>query len=93
MIGNSSSGILEAPVMNKISINIGDRQKGRIKAKSVLDCKPNHKKLKNLINKIFNQKIEFKPKKTKDGSPAKNIIKILKNIKVPSDITKDFYHN
>lgn len=38
VIGNSSSGLLEAPSFNIPTINIGDRQKGRIRAKSVIDC-------------------------------------------------------
>ena len=38
IIGNSSSGLLEAPSFKKPTINIGDRQKGRIKADSVIDC-------------------------------------------------------
>lgn len=40
VIGNSSSGIIEAPSLKKIVINIGDRQKGRIQAKSTINCKP-----------------------------------------------------
>ena len=40
VIGNSSSGILEAPSFNIPTINIGDRQKGRIQAKSIINCKP-----------------------------------------------------
>lgn len=38
VIGNSSSGILEAPVLNKPTINIGDRQKGRIQLESIINC-------------------------------------------------------
>lgn len=40
VIGNSSSGILEAPEMDIPTINIGDRQKGRIQKASIIDCKP-----------------------------------------------------
>ena len=43
VVGNSSSGIIEAPSFKIATINIGDRQKGRIKAKSVLDCLPKKK--------------------------------------------------
>ena len=39
VIGNSSSGVIEVPSFNIPTINIGDRQSGRIKAKSVIDCK------------------------------------------------------
>ena len=40
VIGNSSSGLTEVPSFNKPTINIGNRQKGRLKANSVLDCNP-----------------------------------------------------
>ena len=40
VIGNSSSGIVEAPVMGTPTVNIGDRQKGRMLAKSVICCEP-----------------------------------------------------
>ena len=39
MIGNSSSGIYEAPCLKKLNINIGDRQKGRERASTTIDCK------------------------------------------------------
>ena len=38
IVGNSSSGITEAPALQKATVNIGDRQKGRLKAASVIDC-------------------------------------------------------
>jgi len=38
VIGNSSSGLLEAPALRKPAVNVGDRQKGRIRAESVIDC-------------------------------------------------------
>ena len=41
MIGNSSSGIIEAPAMHIPTVNIGNRQKGRMMAQSVLCCEPN----------------------------------------------------
>ncbi len=40
VVGNSSSGILEAPTLNVPTVNIGDRQKGRVRAASVVDCAP-----------------------------------------------------
>ena len=38
VLGNSSSGIIEVPFFKKPTVNIGDRQKGRLRAKSVIDC-------------------------------------------------------
>ena len=49
VIGNSSSGIIEVPMFNKITINIGDRQKGRIQAESIINCQPEKKSIINAI--------------------------------------------
>src|SRR5688572_6245492 len=40
VVGNSSSGIIEAPALHKGTVNIGDRQRGRLRAASVVDCEP-----------------------------------------------------
>jgi len=40
VVGNSSSGLYEVPSFKKPTVNIGDRQKGRLKAASVIDCQP-----------------------------------------------------
>ena len=53
VVGNSSSGILEAPSMKIPTINIGDRQEGRIKAKSVIDCEPNRNSIKKSFQNSF----------------------------------------
>lgn len=92
VIGNSSSGILEAPLMNKISVNLGDRQKGRIKAPTVYDCNINKKKMIDLISLIYKKKNRIKNKVLIKTSPAKQIVKILKKIKIPKDIKKKFYN-
>ena len=41
VVGNSSSGLIEAPSLGTGTLNIGDRQRGRLKADSVIDCAPN----------------------------------------------------
>ena len=61
-MGNSSSGITEAPYLGTPTINIGNRQKGRLKSKSVIDCEPDPveiiKKIKIALNKKFKQKMK-----------------------------------
>ena len=49
LIGNSSSGVIEAPFLKKPSINIGDRQKGRIFSSTVYNCKKSKNDLKKII--------------------------------------------
>ena len=52
VVGNSSSGLAEVPSFKKGTINIGDRQKGRLKAVSVIDCEPNKISINNTIHKL-----------------------------------------
>lgn len=42
VVGNSSSGLIEAPSLKVGTVNIGERQKGRVRAKSVIDCEPTY---------------------------------------------------
>ena len=94
IIGNSSSGIIEAPSLKTPSIDIGDRQKGRERAKSVFHCKSNKKEILNLINKILRKKsnkLNFKNPYEKSNA-SKKIIKILENINYKSNLVKKFYN-
>lgn len=51
VIGNSSSGLVEVPSFHIPTVNIGDRQKGRIKAESVIDCRPEKNDICEAIEK------------------------------------------
>ena len=51
VIGNSSSGIIEVPSLKKATINIGNRQQGRSRSSSVIDCKLNVNSIENSIKK------------------------------------------
>ena len=53
IVGNSSSGLIEAPFFKVPTINIGDRQKGRIKHKSVLDIKLDFSDFKKNLLKLI----------------------------------------
>ena len=50
VMGNSSSGLYEAPIFHVPTINIGDRQKGRLRAASVIDCKPDKRSILSAIS-------------------------------------------
>jgi len=52
VIGNSSSGLIEAPSLRTATINIGDRQRGRLRAASVVDCRPEREDIRAAIEKI-----------------------------------------
>ena len=81
IIGNSSSGIIEAPSMQTFTINFGDRQKGREQAQSIFNCdynKNNFYKIFHQINKIENIRKYFLNNPYKKPNVANKIISILK---------------
>lgn len=89
VIGNSSSGIIEAPLIGTRVLNIGDRQKGRYRFGEVKDISINKKTLlKNIQNIILNSRkkidedLKFKNDLSKYISPSDKIIEILKDLEV-----------
>ena len=81
VVGNSSSGIWEAPSFKIGTINIGDRQKGRIKADSVIDCKTDIKSIDSALTKLYSNTFQKLLQKIKNPYEKKNtslkIIQIL----------------
>ena len=65
IIGNSSSGIIEAPSLGVPTVNIGNRQHGRIRSNSIIDCDYNIKNIKISINKGLKLSKKIKTKKLK----------------------------
>ncbi len=53
VVGNSSSGLAEVPSFRKGTINIGDRQRGRLKADSVIDCAPERESIRAAIDQLY----------------------------------------
>ena len=78
VVGNSSSGIIEAPAFMIPTINIGDRQKGRVQAKSVINCEPIKNDIITSLNKAFSEEFKKALKDTKnpygDGNVTDRII-------------------
>lgn len=80
VVGNSSSGIIEVPAFNIPTVNIGDRQKGRINGPTIFNCNPEKEK----ISKAFNKAFKFvKTKQYKhpygEGSTTEKILELLKS--------------
>jgi UDP-N-acetylglucosamine 2-epimerase len=95
VIGNSSSGLLEAPAFRVPTVNIGDRQKGRIRTLSVVDCQPDKKSILNAVNTILKKSfrsglstmvIPFE----KPGT-AKKIKEILETVDLKNIHKKEFF--
>ena len=95
VVGNSSSGIIEVPSFKIPTINIGDRQKGRVQASSTINCNPTSKEITRSINKAYSPKFRKKLRNLKNpydsGLTSLKIIKQLKKKKLNSLIKKKFY--
>ena len=95
VVGNSSSGIIEAPSFKVATINIGSRQDGRIKANNIIDCLPNKKDILKAFDKAKSKKFLKRLSKTKNlfkkKDTASQIKDTLKNINLKDIIKKSFY--
>ncbi|MFY4808192.1 UDP-N-acetylglucosamine 2-epimerase [Aliarcobacter butzleri] len=95
MVGNSSSGLGEAPSFRIGTINIGDRQKGRIKASSVIDCEPNEKSILEAFKKLYSKEFQEDLKTTinpyGDGCASQKIVEVIKNVDLENILKKSFY--
>lgn len=95
VVGNSSSGLLEVPSFKKGTINIGDRQRGRIRPLSVIDCEPNRTSILNALNFLYSTEFQEKLKQVKNpydcGNASDSIIKILEEMSLDGLLKKKFY--
>lgn len=97
VIGNSSSGILEAPSFHVPTINIGDRQKGRVAATTVINCKPQKKEIVEAIrkaqNKSFIENIQTAINPYEKHGTSRNIVQTIKEYLINDkiDLKKKFY--
>ena len=93
IIGNSSSGILEMPTFGKPTINIGDRQKGRVKSNSIIDVSSKKYLIKRKIDFVYSKKFKIKNiiNPYKKLNTSKKIISIIKNINLEKYKNKKFY--
>ena len=97
VLGNSSSGIIETPAFGIPTVNIGDRQRGRLQSESIINCGESSEEIVSAINKAID--VEFKQKCKEvispygDGHAAENIAKmifeVVTNRKI--DLKKKFY--
>lgn len=95
VVGNSSSGLAEAPSFKIGTINIGDRQKGRLRANSVIDCEPLEKSIDESFKKLYSSEFQNSLKNTispyGDGSASKIILEKIKSFDLTNIIKKVFY--
>ena len=95
MVGNSSSGLAEAPSFQIGTIDIGERQKGRIKAKSVIECEPNKQSIKKAFEKLYSNEFQELLTTVKnpygDGCASEKVVEVLKSVSLDKILKKSFY--
>ena len=94
VIGNSSSGIVEVPSLHVPTVNIGDRQKGRVRAESVIDCKADPDSISNALERAvspdFREAVQNVKNPYEKQDTAKNITAVIKKSEICNIIKKHF---
>ena len=92
IMGNSSSGIIEAPLLKIASLNIGDRQKGRIMGPSIFNCRSIKKEIIKSLDLAFQyDKTAHWDHPYGQGNTSEQIMKVLIKVGIPSEPKKEFY--
>ena len=96
VVGNSSSGITEVPTFKKGTINIGDRQRGRLKACSVIDCEPEKNSIIKAIEILYTQNFQSKLSLVEnpygDGGASEKITRYLESFDLNNILKKQFFN-
>lgn len=94
VVGNSSSGLAEVPSFKKGTINIGDRQRGRLQASSIINCKPTKKSIANAINILYSPIFQADLSKVRnpygEGGASVEVVNTLKFINIKNIAKKAF---
>jgi GDP/UDP-N,N'-diacetylbacillosamine 2-epimerase (hydrolysing) len=95
VVGNSSSGLIEAPSFRKGTVNIGDRQRGRLRAASVIDCEPQAAAISKAIDRLFSPDFQARLAVVDNpygaGGASDEIVAILQQADLNSLLKKHFY--
>lgn len=95
VLGNSSSGLTEVPSFKKGTINIGDRQSGRLKADSVINCEPTQTSITRALTRLYSS--DFQKSLAKivnpygEGGASVKVVNILKYHRLDDVVKKHFY--
>jgi GDP/UDP-N,N'-diacetylbacillosamine 2-epimerase (hydrolysing) len=96
VVGNSSSGIAEAPSLHTATVNIGDRQRGRLRASSVIDCAPERGAILDALGTAFSpefrQSLPGAVSPYGDGGASGRIVRVLEAHPLDGILKKAFYN-
>jgi GDP/UDP-N,N'-diacetylbacillosamine 2-epimerase (hydrolysing) len=95
VVGNSSSGLAEVPSFRKGTVNIGDRQRGRLKAGSVIDCMPDRQSIASALRTLYSADFQAKlPQVTNpygEGGASEKVVRVLQEYPLDQLLKKSFH--
>ena len=95
VVGNSSSGLTEAPTFRVGTVNVGDRQNGRLKAASVIDCLPERAAIGAALTELFSPEFRAKAAAARnpygEGGASEKIISVLRSHRLEGIVKKVFF--
>lgn len=92
VVGNSSSGLYEAPSLRVPTVDIGDRQRGRVAAASVLHCEPKRDAIRQAIEKAYTLDCSAVSNPYGDGASAARILDTIRQLQVGAAMLKKTFH-
>lgn len=95
VVGNSSSGILEAPTFKIGTVNIGDRQRGRLMSSSIINCQSDSREIVKAIQELFSKEFQHNLKNSENlyGPPGASdrIVSLLSDLPLRDNLSKKFF--
>jgi GDP/UDP-N,N'-diacetylbacillosamine 2-epimerase (hydrolysing) len=95
VVGNSSSGLGEAPALKKGTVNIGDRQRGRLQANSVINCEPIRQSVEAALVKLYSADFQASLSGVinpyGEGGASEKVVKVIKRFEIDGIVKKSFY--
>lgn len=93
VVGNSSSGLYEAPSLQVPAVDIGDRQRGRLAAASVIHCAPQRDAIRDAIARALTLDCSGVVNPYGDGYSAGRIVAVLRDLKIDAQLLKKVFHS
>ena len=95
VVGNSSSGLAEVPSFKKGTINIGDRQRGRLQAASVINCEPTRLSIATALKRLYSTDFQVSLSQVcglyGEGGASEEVVKTIKHYAIDGIAKKTFY--
>lgn len=95
VVGNSSSGLAEVPSFHKGAVNIGDRQRGRLKAESVIDCSPERGSIAGALRTLYSPEFQAQLATVRnpygEGGASEKVVRVLQEYPLDTLLKKTFY--